>query len=343
MMSWVIGVLPILCAEPIERKPTLTFRAVPRVMKLAFSPTGKRLVTVDDGGRSGHLHVRVWDPTTGKQVAHSSARGVNPIDAWAFSGNGKYFAVSVSGFGQGELHLWDVDKGKHVWTKRLKSPSYGNQLAFTPDGKQILCARNRLERFSISTWTVATGKAEKEKFLPVNEMLRDPWVLSSQGRLLVTNHPGKVVLWETSTGKEIRAPETRDKSKPALPMLSKDERSLLTRPGKGFTIWDVKTGKARWSASVAGPTWIAFSNQGRALVLATKDRLSFWDVKSGKKQRVVAIANNPRLPKINPRDNHQPFAARYWALSPDGTRLAVVSGKEGDRILLWDVSKRDQK
>ena len=121
---------------------------------VAFSPDGRRLAATSFGG------VQVYSSAEGKLVGEVP-HGMPPF---AWSPRGDVIAVdSTNG-----IVLWDIDAGKALRTLEHSEGMFDApwlrgmiNLAFSPDGRLIVGARNTLREgsiFVLETWASATGK-----------------------------------------------------------------------------------------------------------------------------------------------------------------------------------------
>ena len=94
--------------------------------KLAFSPDGSRLVALSS---TVHHPAVVFDTATGREVNRFES-----VQIATFSRDGK---ILLSGNGDGELTLWNVDTGRRNATWKA-APSYFVSLAFTDDDRRIV-------------------------------------------------------------------------------------------------------------------------------------------------------------------------------------------------------------
>src|SRR5439155_2216862 len=110
---------------------------------VAFSPAGKRLVTVGRpaDGADRAMEVVLWDTATGKKVGEVPGRSGESATA-GFGPDGKRLLLAVPGK---DLFIWDLEAGKAAL--RLDdlpdAPQAGGEadrLAVSPDGKRIAVA-----------------------------------------------------------------------------------------------------------------------------------------------------------------------------------------------------------
>jgi WD40 repeat protein len=117
---------------------------------------------------------------------------------------------------------------------------------------------------------------------------------SPDGKLLVTGDGDEDVLWETTTGREVRRwrkPET-------VVDFSPDGKQLLTRERTAATAWTLRirdAGSGRVLAHFAGSaedlTYAHFSADGKQLITLSDGRVrKEWDIKTGSVTRRVTLA-----------------------------------------------------
>lgn len=186
---------------------------------------------------------------------------------------------------------------------------------------------------------VATGGAEPLQPQPVpprvnqSRLARDGWgcTLSADGKTLVTTQfvSGHVELWDAATGEPRRLLQGHG-SRVDAAAFSPDGRTLATgSTDRTVKLWDVATGQlqATLPAHPAPVRDLVFSRDGRSLTT-----IAFGQLLEGK--RVVTIWDlNTREPRLPPRE----YAARSWALSPDGLTLATASDGPLPEITLRDL------
>ncbi|GBD36579.1 hypothetical protein HRbin36_01704 [bacterium HR36] len=164
--------------------------------------------------------------------------------------------------------------------------------------------------------------------------------ISPDSQLLAAGEWGKVLLYETATGKLLRVLETRGQRRVSCLAFSPDGQALAV--GKGtrelggeLEMWDVKTGGLAWTvhAHVSGVTSLAFTPDGKLLASGSWDKsVAIWDMETRtEKTRILMV---PAL------------VVRSLVFAPDGQTLAIATGPVDPRIRqpgdirLWDVASQ---
>jgi WD40 repeat protein len=213
--------------------------------------------------------VRLWDTAT-KTVAYVLMEYGDAVSNVVFSPNGTRVAA---GLVYGEIHIWDTATGELVTV--LEGPTeYMGNIAFSPDGHLVASGSSD---GLIRVWDVQEGSLLTSldgQTSWVSNMAFAPVMLS-----------GEIILASSSwTDSIIRLWNVHEDGSAAV-------RATLK------------------SASLEGPTYLAFSPDGTLLASGHVDgRVRLWDVVTG--ELLVTLAGHPQSPWVR------------VAFSPDGTLLA---------------------
>ena len=96
------------------------------VRAVSFSPDGRLVVS-----GSGDKTVRVWESTTGKEVARMTHEA--RVSAVSFSPDGR---LVVSGSGDKTVRVWESTTGKEV--ARMTHEDSVSAVSFSPDGRLVV-------------------------------------------------------------------------------------------------------------------------------------------------------------------------------------------------------------
>lgn len=276
------------------------------VNALAFSPDGKRLVTAAGAGGGLPNEVKLWDPTTRKEIA--VLRNSDTILDVGFSPDGKLFAaVGIYGVrrGKGAVIIWRTDAFDAP--QELRNEGHNSKLVFSPNS-QLLAVGTRL---------TARDNKDKNK-VPCRVNL---WQL--EGAKLVDSLPGFVGNINTIA-------------------ISPDSQMLVasaTLPG-GFTttfgevvgVLNVATGARRVLERNTHSRSIQFSPIGGLLATSfttPRPGVRVWDARSG---HVLTT-----LEQGKPRD-----VVMHIRYSPQGDKLAVanLSPSGIDPLCIWFLAEQ---
>jgi WD40 repeat protein len=297
--------------------------------------------------------IELWDTAKGRKVAILRPKNAR-FDAMAFSPDGNNLTTSEGNFIQENLQWiichWDVQTGK----RKKEFPRNGgwiDSLFYSPDGK-TLGYLDFQPRGNAFVFLDAASGTERGRIPALNfpDRNRNPQ-LSADGRVLAWGAPNRTIvegrqrkllqeyavgLWDTKTGKLLRAFGDRNSGSDILPAFSPDGRTLA-RPGKDrsqiesdIVLWETTTGKERLRIvrNDGKVRQITFSPNGRLLASVYWQAtipdwdVHVWDAWTGK--------------EVGQLTGHR-GEIRTFSFAPDGKTLASSGGE--NTILIWDVTR----
>jgi WD40 repeat protein len=316
-----------LPAGALARLGTVRFRHAEPVSFVTFLPDGKTLLTA-----AQDQFVHLWDLHTGKEIRRfGKPAPVNenlgnmringmPISALQIS---RPMQVSLSADGK-LLAAWDNDAIR-LWQVDL--------------GKEI----SKIDRSGSGTSaTVAVGGAGGRVVFSQGSVGGGNMVLAPNGKTLATSgRDGRISLWATDTGKEIRQIEQSKGRNVRMPMgrmgtlmFSPDSKTVLSASAEfadrtfstALRSWDVATGTKvldiKGERGFPGMSSVAFAPGGKILAHSQMDgSIHLVDTATGKDVRQI---------------KEMQFGGRFQ-FSPDGKVLATENVADGS-ISLWDVA-----
>jgi WD40 repeat protein len=290
-----------------------------RVLSIAFSPDGRRIVS---GSMDGTL--RLWD-SNGKAIGSPFKGHKYGVISVAFSPDGQRI-VSADGLFDGTLRLWDSNG------KAIGSPFKGQQggaraVAFSPDGQKMVSGSaygtlqlwDRNGKALGSPWKAHEIGRSSDFVLSLVKAV----AFSPDGRRIVSGgQDGTVRLWD-SNGKAIGSPFKGHQGDVAAVAFSPDGQRIISAGEDGTVrLWNSK-GKAigfPWQGHEGYVYSVAFSPDGQRVISAGEDgTMRLWD-SEGK------LIGSPLKGHDGP--------VISVAFSPDGQRIA--SGGMDDTLRLWD-------
>lgn len=272
-----------------------------------------------------------------------------------------------------------VDDGWHLKRTIKVADTPILSLLFTPSGKQLLSTAGTKDAWFGKTafWDIETG-AETIRWNGVNDSR--VWMFTPDGRsLLATEQPGRAVLREVATGKEVWELELKTRDGHYSLALSPDGKTMavgertgaivlyqLALPGKAVVAGEQLQLTAPVRQSIQS---LAFTPDGKHLATAQGEKIVLWDAVSGKAVRSIESGGaqsqslmspdgksvfawwDSQLAKLDLGTGKMLFAFRASgermaaaAVSPDGRLVAVASHgeKDGSYILIIDAQTGKQ-
>jgi WD40 repeat protein len=263
--------------------------------------------------------VRLWDVTTGKELAKLGSHGEG-VHAVQFSRDGRvlFSAEDMS------VRRWDVASRKELETA-AGHLGWVSSLAFSPDGHTL--ATTGGDR-TVRLWDMAMR--QQSRILTGCEATVDTVAFSPDGTKLASgSRDGRVLIWDAVTGRQITRLQVGKWEAKAV--FSPDGKLLAAASRDGnIVLWDAVKAEEirRFPPSSEGVMSVAISPAGKWLATGhiddrkegTDDLLRLWDVAAGKEVRRLA----------GPKE----LMIRSVAFSPDGRLLAAVEWSGCIRV--WD-------
>jgi RNA polymerase sigma factor (sigma-70 family) len=270
------------------------------VYAAAFSPDGKLLAT-GGGAREGTGQGRLWDVSTGKELA-------------AFAGQ-------------------DDRDNPLIRTRNISQPTV-TSVAFDPYGTSLgYGTRGR----HVAIWDV--GQRRQRTSMTTSGGVLFCVAFSPDGRLFAAaagaefidqgNQTGVVELFEATTGRPVRTLKGSGDTVTSVAFAPDGKRLASGGFDKSVQMWDIATGREVWRSE--GPSRVvrsvAFSPDGRTVASGSFDgSVNVWDAATGKQMAALQGPGGGIL---------------SVAFSPDGGLLAGAGGEPGKpgRARLWEVRR----
>lgn len=294
--------------------------------------------------------VKLWRKTDGKEIRSFNGSD-EEIANVEISRQGKYI-LSVSK--RGTLFIWDLFSGKLLKKLRPDEDSY-TFASFNPDEKQIITG-SRKSGISIIDIETGSKKAElnpEQKNLSENEMdySNSKTVrYSYDGRFVVAGvADNTVILWDASTGKEIRKFRRTNSSCSSCiteALISNDNKYIITSYNDSIKVFDRETGKLVKELYGQGgsPEGLCISQNNRYIAAFEYGVAEVWDlsdwrlvIKTGdySQKRVMAVAISPDGKQVI--TGNEKRMADIWEI-PSGKNLLTLKGylNQVDERILTD-------
>jgi WD40 repeat protein len=271
-----------------------------------LSGDGKQLLTCGD------RKVILWEAATGKQLQTFEPKKGNEAEHAFLASDGKY-VVTTTIVGN-RATVWEAATGKELQT--LQPPrSFISGIAV--NGNRVVTG---LKDTTI-VWEAETGKQLHSLQSPKAEVMSV--ALSGDGRYLVTGFKeGRVLCWDTTTGKALHELPRVLFAAPATMALSDNgQRLLVSSLDNTALLWDGKSGKPiqtfRGSDSFLG---IALNSDGSRAITGILGVATLWDAS--------------RSDKV--RDLSPPLPEHSLAITKD-SKLVLAAPKGGKTATLWET------
>jgi WD40 repeat protein len=310
------------------------------VRQVIFSPTGKRLVTVDNNLDA----LRMFDTATGKLINSDWKGKVDKTFGKSFavfSPDGRWLVTRIPNI-QGTARVWDAETGKYI--SDFKSDDGRATIlavAFTGDGqgrllvasdpaRAVVPARKRMPQrgaraVELRLWDAAAGKEINRFRLPTSvpffALAVRPIALSPSGNLVLVGLMDKTArLWDAATGNELHTLSGHHNGVESV-AVSADGKRLLTGDGTMSQVWEADTGKLVRS-TFEPKTWVssgALSPDGSHVLETTTAKVENLIAGGGKVfVRLTEVTSGKVVWNLPLSDG-----SHAAAFSPDGKNVAV--------------------
>lgn len=351
MSSARIGTLPgtedVLRAALVADHERMQLPAGGPATQGAYSPDGSRYAV---GSSSGS--VREYSTTTGTLVGSLVAAG--PVASLAWSPDGQTIAV---GSAKGTLQLWRPASGETRTlaglTRTLSAGASVTAVAFAPNGRTFATAAGTTAQL----WDASSGL--ELSTLPHPRTVTSVAYSDDSALILTTADQNVARVWDVATGTLVQQLQARARINAAA---FGPKGTLVVTGSQDGTgrIWDTRTGNVirQLVGHTAAITSVAFSPTGDRVATGSVDGTVRWwtpadglvDVTRGFTAPVLSVAFSPDGQTIVglQKDGRavtaafaqlpvsllgEPGPGRGVLFSPDGTRVATVSG---NGVRIWE-------
>jgi WD40 repeat protein len=330
-----------------------------------FSPDGKRIATghlknktqrvLNHKRGTSHPYtaddmVTIWDAASGKQLfTFYGPENGDEVACVCFSPDGKHLASLVS---EG-VKTWDVENGQQLQLVSIPGAANVDQACFSPDCKRLATS----DAGGIVVWDTTSGR----QLLSIKEASRNKDIrLSPDGNQLATADGEKISVWNVVSGKELFKLGGKGTGASYTSVCFSPDGKRLVGGGTdiSFKVWDATSGKILYTLKGIGlineVMSVCFSSDGKWLAtVSTTGNVMVWNATN---KEAITYKEDKATASIGPdgtrRASFVPAGGTVsdatnglqgrctsieWepeeggseeALSPDGKRIALVSGAD---------------
>ena len=190
----------------------------------------------------------VWNAQTGSLTGQIPTRYQASVIAFSPDGRRLVWGVRYSSTTRPNVGISDISANRALG--QLRTDGYPSAIAFSPDGRLIATASTGASG-TTDVWSLAQGTAVQR--LTGHGSSVSDIAFSPDGRLVASASPNAVIIWNVTSGQEVRRISTN--SPRACLDFSPDGHRLVT--GGGFygeiQLWNVEDGTSVQQLSPSGP------------------------------------------------------------------------------------------
>jgi WD40 repeat protein len=272
----------------------------------------------------------VWQRATGQLTKHQ----LHMLLAQAqehkivFAPDGKYLAfVERDASNKEAVQVWDIV----AWRRILTTTSLYSSLnvLWSPNSTRIVIPS---EDGTMQVWNIVTGHEQMICHVPPVLYMAESSLISPDGLNVLYGYSSQnLYILDLTTCKLLILPPNGSSVLAWSPQGNRFATLSFTDANL-VQLWDAQTGHNLWSMHLTAPaTNIVWTPDGTRIVIS-----------GDKEVKVVDVATKRIVLQVTPTRSTVRFqlARAVWALSPDGARLASLSG--ANTVQLWDAVTGDK-
>ncbi|UKZ79248.1 hypothetical protein TrVFT333_006998 [Trichoderma virens FT-333] len=307
--DWFALIDPLL--EPVYLDLMGVLPHKDRVLRVAFSPDGKYIVT---GSWDGSVNIfNVETKQTVFQIVLS--QGLPAFDV-CFSPDGRSIATTSDKL----IQVWDIKKKKIQ--RSFEHDRVCDALDFSNDGR-FLASSDRGS--TVHIWGLEKGVSSR-KFTVSNDAITRIQISPDSCHVVAGTYFGSVSIWNLKTNTLERKLQHGHNVKSIV--FSSDGKHIATGGTPLFKVWELDTGDCLSDFGVPGSRAVSVSitPDDRWTIIAPEDRsIQFWDRTTGRSHRIIdAHAAITRSVAFRPQGGYFATASddktvRIWSYGPHRT------------------------